>query len=158
MEFARTAYRLDNSVNWVRLKSPISNYAVCLLVEKCFLYVCHFSNSKKSEYFRTRSQCQTTVGNTEFQAEHEYQNCLFHFAGMENIQPVQKLSVKSPIFGFYGFSTCEKKSTAVVGSDRSDVSKSQNDEIRAPKSQTLFHATHMQNINFDHCFVCVSII
>ena len=47
VEFVRTAYRLDviefltkfNSVNWVRLKSPISNCAVCLPVEKCFLYV-----------------------------------------------------------------------------------------------------------------------
>ena len=96
VEFVRTAYQLDvfefltkfNSVNWIRLKSPISNCAVCLPVEKCFLYVCHFSNSKKSEYFRIRNRCQTTVGNTEFQAEHEYQNRLFHFAGMENIQPV----------------------------------------------------------------------
>ena len=45
-----------------------------------------------------------------------------------------------------------------LGSDRSDVSKSQNDEIRAPKRQALFHATHMQNIIFYHCIVCVSII
>ena len=55
VEFIRTAYRLDvfefltkfNTVNWVRFKSPIFNCAVCLPVEKCLLYVCHLSNSKK---------------------------------------------------------------------------------------------------------------
>ena len=45
--------------------------------------------------------------------------------------------------------------TSGLGSDRSDVSKSQNDEIRAPKRRTLFHAIYMQNIDFYHCLVCV---
>ena len=92
VEFVRTAYRLDdfefltkfNSVNCVRLNSPMSSCAVCLPVENCFLYVCYFSNSKNSEYFRIRNRCPTTAASTEFQAEHEYRNGLFKFVEMEN--------------------------------------------------------------------------
>ena len=111
VEFVRTAYRLDifefltkfNSVNCVRLNSPISSCAVCLPVENCLLYVCYFSTPKNSEHFRIRNRCPTTVASTEFQAEHEYRNGLFKFVEMD-ILPVPFWVQKRD---FLGFSTGE---------------------------------------------------
>jgi hypothetical protein len=53
--------------------------------EKRFLCLCLFSDFKNSEHLRKRNLGSTTVGNTEFHAEHEYQNRSFQFAEMENI-------------------------------------------------------------------------
>ena len=103
------------SVNWVRLKSPISSYVVGWSFKKRCLWVCQFSDSKNNWLLRKRNLSWTTVVYTEFQAEHEYQNRSFQFVELENIW-VGEIWVKKTIFlDFTPFLPAKKNSTAGAG-------------------------------------------
>ena len=68
-----------SSENCVRSNSPFSMFSVCSCFEKSFLCLCQFTDSKNIGRFRKRNLPATIPGDTEFQAEHEYENRLVKF-------------------------------------------------------------------------------
>ena len=68
-----------SSENCVRSNSPFSMFSVCSCFEKSFLCLCQFTDSKNIGRFRKRNLPATIPGDTEFEAEHEYENRLVKF-------------------------------------------------------------------------------
>ena len=68
-----------SSENCVQSNSPLSMFSVSSCFEKSFLCRCQFTDSKNIGRFRKRNLRATIQGDTEFQAEHEYENRLVKF-------------------------------------------------------------------------------